>query len=115
MTTTLPVNLTVNQGSTFSIDFNLKDENNDYIDLTGYNAVGLFARNYYSTTTSYSLNAEIPVGSETVGLVRLSLSAIETSALKAGRYVYTVNITNDTQTSTDRYIEGVLTVNPGVL
>ena len=114
MATAVPVNLTVEQGADFLVEFNLRNESNSFLNLAGYQVSAQFARNYYSTTTKYSLNAAIPIDTVDLGLVQLSLSAADTAALKAGRYVYSLNVT-DTFGSTDRYIEGVLTVTPGVL
>jgi hypothetical protein len=115
MASTVPVNLTVEQGADFLVEFNLRNESNSFLNLAGYSVSAQFARNYYSTTPKFSLNASIPVDTQDLGLVQLELSAAETTAFKAGRYVYSLVITNDATGEKDRYIEGIVTVTPGVL
>lgn len=117
MSTAVPINLTIEQGTDFSVEFNLRDENGDYINLTGYTVTAKMARNY-TTQTKYSLNPVIvnPVN----GLIRLSMpdgtsSFVQTTNnLKPGRYVYNVYI-NSTSGKSDKVIDGVITVISGVL
>ena len=48
------------------------------------------------------------------GIVKISLNATTTNALKAGRYVYDVEITKTSTNEITRIIEGQLEVRPGV-
>lgn len=117
MSTAVPINLTIEQGTDFSVEFNLRDENGDYINLTGYTVIAKMARNY-TTQTKYSLNPVIvnPVD----GLIRLSMPdtggslVVKTGDLKSGRYVYNVYI-NSPAGKSDKVIDGVITVISGVL
>lgn len=117
MATAVPINLTIEQGTDFAVEFNLRDENGDYINLSGYTVTAKMARNY-TTTTKYSLNPVI-LDSAT-GLIRLSMPdtggslITKTGDLKAGRYVYNVFVNSLTGVS-NKVVEGVITVVAGVL
>jgi hypothetical protein len=120
MATAVPINLTVEKGADFLVDFNLREENGDFQDLSGFSLTGYFARSY-SSSVRYSFAATIPDAA--TGLIRLELDKSttvigtnqpSTASLKAGRYVYNVFITS-AGGDRDKVIEGVLTVNPGVL
>ncbi len=113
----VPINLTIESGSDWAVEFNLRDENGDYIDLTGYTLSCKMARNY-TTSTKYSLNPQIT--NTAIGLIKLSMPntggtfVTKTQDLKPGRYVWNLLITNG-QGETDKVLEGVITVKPGVL
>lgn len=115
MASAVPVNLTVEQGADFLVEFNLRNESNSFLNLANYSVVAQCARNYYSTTPKFDLGASIPVDTQDLGLVELRLDATQTASLKAGRYVYSLVVTNDLTGEKDRYIEGIVTVTPGVL
>ena len=102
-------NLVIDQGSTFSTDLSLKDENGDPLVLTGYTANSQIRKWYTSTNPSASFTASINVDS---GSITLSLSSDQTSNLVAGRYVYDVEITDGSSIS--RIVEGIVTVTPQV-
>ena len=86
-------NLTVDQGSTFGAEIDVTDSSGDPLDLNGF--------------TSSVFNAS-------GGVVKIALSATTTNALKAGRYVYDVEITKTSTSEITRIIEGQLEVRPGV-
>lgn len=114
MATALPVNLTVEQGTDFLYEHNVKNINGSFIDLTSYDVVGSFAKNY-TTSTKYSFTAEIPPASATEGLITLSLDSTTTAELKSGRYVYSVFLTNLLTGEVNRVLEGIVTVTPAVI
>lgn len=102
------VNLTIDQGATFSVDFIVKDSNNDVVNLTDYVGAGQLRRNYASnSSTSFT------IGVYSNGTVRASLSANQTSTLAADRYVYDIEIQNGLNEVT-RIVEGIVTVTPQV-
>ena len=71
------------------------------------------AKGYASTRTRTSLTSVI--GSDaTSGIVALSLTAAQTAALDAERYVYDVEITQTSTGTVTRVIEGLITVRPNV-
>ena len=48
MASAVPVNLTVEQGADFLVEFNLRNESNSFLNLANYSVVAQCARNYYS-------------------------------------------------------------------
>ena len=55
------------------------------------------------------------VANPTTGIITLSLTSAQTSALDApARYVYDVEVTNTTSGVVTRVIEGIITVRPNV-
>ena len=104
-------NLSVDQGSTFGAEIDVTDSSGDPLDLTGYTVAGQMRKTYSSTTAT---NFTGQVQSATGGTVRISLSATETNALKAGRYVYDTEITKTATGEVTRVIEGQVDVTPGV-
>ena len=103
-------NFTIDQGTTFSADIDVTDADGDILNLTGYTVAGQMRKSYNSTTfTAFSAS----ISNATGGVVTIGLSATQTNALKAGRYVYDVEITASDATVT-RIIEGQIEVTPGV-
>ena len=105
-------NLTIDQGTTIRSDVTVKDANGQPFDLTGYSAAAKMAKGYASTRTRSNLNTSIATDAAT-GVVTLSLTAAETTALDAERYVYDLEITSSVGAVT-RVIEGLITVRPQV-
>jgi len=104
-------NLSVDQGSTFSAEIDVTDSSGDPLDLAGYTVAGQL-RKTYSSTTSTSFTSS--VFSASGGVVKIELNATTTNALKAGRYVYDVEITKTSTSEITRIVEGQLEVRPGV-
>ena len=104
-------NLTIDQGATFSSDVTVKDAQGNAFNLTGYTAVAKLAKGFASTKTRTNMTTSIATDA-TTGVVTLSLSATETAALDAERYVYDLEITSGATVT--RVIEGIITVRPQV-
>ena len=102
-------NLVIDQGSTFSADLSLKDENGDALNLSGYIANSQIRKWYTSTNAAAVFSTSINTDS---GSITLSLTANQTSNLVAGRYVYDVEIADNIGVS--RIVEGIVTVTPQV-
>ena len=102
-------NLVIDQGSTFSSDLYLTDENGSPLILDGYSANSQVRKWYTSANASASFTTFINVSSASINL---TLSANQTSNLVAGRYVYDVEINNGSTVS--RVVEGIITVTPQV-
>jgi hypothetical protein len=102
-------NLVIDQGSTFSTELSLTDENGDILGLTGYTANSQIRKWYSSSSPAATFATTINVFS---GVITLSLTANQTSTLVAGRYVYDVEIENGSEIS--RIVEGIITVTPQV-
>ena len=103
-------NLTIDQGSTFTANIDCTASDGNVLILTGYTVAGQIRKNYDSTTP-VALNAI--VGNATGGRLTISLTAVQTNALTAGRYVYDVEITSAAGVVT-RVVEGQVEVTPGV-
>ena len=104
-------NLIIDQGATFTADIDVTDSDGNILVLTGYTAAGQMRKTYASSTAT---NFTASIQSASNGTVRISLSAIQTNALKAGRYVYDVEITKTSTSEVTRVVEGQVEVTPGV-
>ena len=105
-------NLSIDQGATFTSDITVKDITGNVFDLTGYTAVAKLAKGYSSTRTRTAMTTAFATD-RTTGVLTISLTADQTSALDPERYVYDVEITSSTGTVT-RVLEGIITVRPEV-
>jgi len=103
-------NLVVDQGTDFSSFITLEDTAGATVDLTGYTAARMIRRTYLYTT-SVSFTTSIP--DPTTGEIKIQLDATTTGNMKAGRYVYDLEITSSGG-AVSRVVEGQLEVNPGV-
>ena len=102
-------NIVIDQGTTYTTDLNLTDENGDPLVLSGYSANSQIRKHYTSTNSvafSVSINA-------TAGVITLSLTANQTSDMTSGRYVYDVELA-DASNTISRIVEGIVTVTPQV-
>lgn len=106
-------NLIIDQGANFSSDITVKDANGNAFNLTGYTAEAKMAKGYASTRTRTTITSTI-ASDPTTGVVSLTLTAAQTAALDAERYVYDVEITQTSSGSVTRVIEGIITVRPNV-
>jgi|TARA_B110000908_G_C10252641_1_gene453146 hypothetical protein len=103
-------NIVIDQGTTFNAEIDVTDSEGNILNLAGYTAAAQMRRTY-SSTTAYNFTASI--ASEIEGTVNISLNAAATNVLKAGRYVYDVEITG-ADGSITRVVEGQVEVTPGV-
>ena len=107
-------NLIIDQGANFSSDVTVKDANNELFNLTGYTASAKMALGYSSTRTRTTITSTIATDAST-GVITLSLTATETTALEApARYVYDVEIMQTSTGQVTRVIEGIITIRPNV-
>ena len=101
-------NLAIDQGTTFSVTITVTDDTGSARNLTNYTARSHMRKSYYTTAnTAFTANLLNP----TDGTITLDLSATQTSALKAGRYVYDVELVSNTLT-VERIVEGIVTIYP---
>jgi hypothetical protein len=101
-------NLVIDQGTNFSTDLTLTDENGDMLNLVGYTANSQL-RKWYTSTNYVAFTTAV---NTSVGVITLSLTNAQTANLVAGRYVYDVEISDGTTIS--RVVEGIITVTPNV-
>ena len=103
-------NILVDQGADYSASIDVTDNDGDNINLPGYSGAGQIRKSYSSTT---AVNFTVTVASPaTAGVLNISLSNSQTNAMKAGRYVYDVEITKAGVKT--RVLEGQLEITPGV-
>lgn len=104
-------NLTIDQGSDFFSSVSVEGANGLPFDLTGYTARGHIRRSYQSQT-AYPFTALI--NNPTDGEIEISLGNTATSQMKAGRYLYDIEITKASTGERTRVVEGQVEVTPGV-
>jgi hypothetical protein len=104
------VEIQIEAGATFNTQVTVNDANGNPKDLTNYTARSQLRKSYYSTT---AVNFTISITDPTAGEIEMSLSASETANIRAGRYVYDVEIEDSSNTVT-RIFEGIATVLPNV-
>lgn len=103
-------NLGIDQGTTFSVTIAVTDDTGSARDLAGYTGRAQLKRSYYTNTnTAFAVTINNPGEGEIV----MSLTADQTSALKAGRYVYDLELVSNTNT-VERVVEGIVTIFPEV-
>jgi|LWDU01.1.fsa_nt_gi hypothetical protein len=101
-------NITINQGTDYSLTVTIADDNGDPLDLTGYTLAAQIRKTYTSSTST-----PFTVTTGAAGVITLSLSNETSAGLPAGQYVYDL-VTTDTADINVRVIEGGVTVSPGV-
>ena len=104
-------NLSVDQGTDFSAEVVVEDSSGNIANLTGYTGAGQIRKTYTSST---KVDFGVAVTNATGGLLTLTLTNAVTNAMKAGRYVYDVEITKTSNGEKTRVVEGQVIINPGV-
>ena len=106
------LNITIDQGETYTNTNSVfLADGVTAMNLTGYTVASKMRQNYTSTT-AHTINTTI-TSPATAGLIDSSLSATETSAIKAGYYVYDLEITSSGGVVT-RVVEGKIQMKPEV-
>ena len=101
-------NLAIDQGTTYSVTITVTDDTGSARNLNNYNPSAQMRRSYYtSANTAFAANVLNP----SEGTITLDLTATQTSALKAGRYVYDLELVSNTLT-VERIVEGIVTIYP---
>ena len=104
-------NIVVDSGVDFSQIFTLENVNtNSALDLTGYSVKAQMRKHSGATGVTTFTASVYDAGT---GKVKIGLSTTSTAALKPGRYVYDVVLT-DTPNFMSRVVEGMVLVREGV-
>lgn len=106
-------NLLIEQGSTFEISIQIFESDDTPRDLTGLTVNAQLRRNFRSRlATDFTVEITTPVDGE----FKLKLTAQQTKVLRAGRYVYDVEVVDDTVAPivVARALQGIATVSPEV-
>lgn len=108
--------LTIDQGTDVAIQLELVDKSGVAKDLTNYTINAKLKKSYNSDSAdTHDFTAAIT--SASTGIITLGLTNTQTDALKAGRYVYDVEISfvdSDANTIVERVLEGNIQVTPSV-
>lgn len=104
------VELTIEQGANFSTVINVADAAGVAVNLATYTTASQLRKSYASATAN-TFTTTVTDAAE--GEITLSMTAANTTLLKAGRYVYDLTTTSSASVVT-RVIEGVITVMPSV-
>lgn len=104
-------NLYLDQGSDYSYDVQLTDNNGDILPLVGYEVYAQFRKSYGSNTV---YNFIVTVTDVDNGIINLFFAAEDSMLIQSGIFVYDIKIFNTDTTYTLRVIEGELLVSPGV-
>ena len=103
-------NLFIDQGSDYSVIVNVTSASGAPLILTGF-TVKSQMRKAYGASTAYNFNAS--VYDEITGRIRLHLTAAQSEAIPAGRYLYDVEVTSGAGAK-KRVVEGIVTVTPQI-
>jgi len=102
------VNIVIDQGTTFNTTYTIHDAADEPINFTGYTAESQI-RKTYTASTSYPFTVTLTSD----GQVSLSMTANQTGAITAGRYVYDVEVESGSGVRS-RIVEGIVTITPQV-
>jgi hypothetical protein len=103
-------NLVIDQGTTFSSIITLTNQDGTAMNLTGYTVVSQFRKSYQSSTaTSFTASIYDAIA----GQVRLQLAATTSSNVRAGRYLYDIELTNPSNEKV-RALEGLVILTPEI-
>lgn len=105
------VELTIDQGATFTKARTLRNEDQTPKNLAGYTFLSQIRKSFYSTNPT--ANIAVTVTDAANGKIELSMDAANTAIIKAGRYVYDLKMTTN-EGVTIREMEGVVTITPQV-
>ena len=103
--------ITIEQGANLTSTITVNDTQGDAVNLTTYSASAQLRKSYYSSSAN-TLTAIITGNAN--GQITLSMTAANTSNLTPGRYVYDLIITNSTDNSVTRVVEGTAVILPSV-
>jgi hypothetical protein len=104
------VELLIEAGANFSTEINVNDVNGDPLDLSDYVVRSQMRKSYYSEN---SIEFDIDIAYPLEGTVIMSLQPSITANIRAGRYVYDVEL-EDQDGNVTRIFEGIITVLPNV-
>lgn len=102
--------LTLNQGTTFSTDITLSNDDGSAINVANAVFTCQVRKSYYSANAT--ANITVTKANSANGDITLSLDAANTANVKAGRYLYDLKM--EQSGTTNRVLEGIITVTPQV-
>jgi len=103
--------LSCDQGSNFSINLDLTNDDGAAINVAGFTFTSSIRKSYYSSNVTANLT--VTIANSAAGNVALSMNAVTTANIVAGRYLYDVKMVR-TDSTVSRVIEGIITVFPQI-
>jgi hypothetical protein len=104
-------NLQIDAGTTFTSDVTVYNDDGTVKDLTGYTTEAKMTRGYASTNERVYFDITV---FEADGIIRINLTPDITIQLEEGRWVYDVQMTDTSDSTVTRVVEGIVTVFPSV-
>jgi hypothetical protein len=104
-------NINIDQGSSFASVVTVEDSQGLVFNLTGYTVRGQIRKSYSSLT---AVNFTASVAQASAGTIQISLTAVQTAAMKPGRYLYDIEIVQTSSGNVTRVVEGQVEVSPRV-
>ena len=110
--------ISIDQGTDITVRLELNNTDGSAKDLTNHNVAAKLKKSYTSVDSAdiVTFSSQIPTPASG-GIINLSLTNTQTDAMKAGRWVYDVEISfqdSDANTIVERILEGQATVTPSV-
>lgn len=106
------VELYMDQGASFSNIINLTDDiSGANINIASYVVKSQMRRSYYSANAAANITCQITNAAQ--GEITMSLTPEQTANVKAGRYLFDLEIKDPTN-AVARVVEGIITVTPRV-
>lgn len=108
--------ITIDKGSDVAIEIHLVKPDGSIKDLTGHTVTAKMKKTYNSTDSD-TTDFTTAISNATGGIALISLTNTQTDALKAGRYVYDVELSyldSASNTIIERVLEGKIHVTPSV-
>lgn len=107
------VNFVIDQGTLFEGIATIENEDQTVFDLTDMTPYSQMRRSYY-TNTAFDIGVEV-YGDPINGQIKLTLLPSQSNVLRAGRYVYDVEVHSDVDPNyTKRVLQGIITISPQV-
>jgi hypothetical protein len=106
--------ISIDQGSTFSLSFTVKNDDGTIFNLTGYTGRGQIRR-LVQTISTVAIFAVTPTATPTDGKLIVTLVPAQTAVLEDRPYVYDVEVYKGapgSETDVKRLLSGNVTVNP---
>lgn len=104
------VELQIESGATFSTEITVNDANGQGKNLSNFLVRSQLRKSYYSTT---AVDFTMTISDAPSGIITMEMSSSTTANIRAGRYVYDVEIEDQSGVVT-RIFEGVVVVLPNV-
>ena len=109
--------ITIDQGTDVAVEIHLINKNGTARDLTNHTIAAKMKKTFNSDSADTTSFNSIVTTPPTNGIATLSLTNTQTDALKAGRYVYDVEmayIDSSGDSIIERVLEGKVLVTPSV-